>query len=162
MKVHLNTLHMRVAELITKTRRNTNRKAGIVDQAEIEASWDVDMQGSLGEMAFAVGMNLCPDMQVVPSPWDFKYKGYTVDVKTVRGPKHHLEVKGYKKPGDCDIFVLVWQVQKQRGDLADTYHILGWISNIDFFEFCHEQKYDNGKIVKRVSQNYIRKMESLS
>jgi hypothetical protein len=154
MKVTLNAHEYAIAEHTTKMRRDEDRDKGRKDGIPESDSYDCDLRGSLGEMAFAKGFNKYPDFTMEPGDYDFIVDGYTVDVKTSKGHNNHLELKSTARKGRCEKFVLI------TGEYP-TYFFRGWIWEKDYWTVCFKKPYEDGAWSWWVAQANLNPMKTL-
>lgn len=89
----------------------------------------IDIDGVVGEYAFARMMNLCPDFTISPRSGGYDlltHQGQTVDVKTTRRANGQLLGEIKKRDSYSDIYVLM-----VVDDVSATF--VGWAKGRDLF-----------------------------
>ena len=86
-----------IATHIAHLRQAQNKSAGLPDQRQSKAVDLITINYAL-ELAVAKGLNLYPDLEFMrPGIEDCMYRGWTIDVKTVRFGHMNVRVKGDKR-----------------------------------------------------------------
>lgn len=110
MRVELTRSEQRIAEWLAQQRASTNRKRGITDaRVGPQDSLQIDIDGLLGEFAFAKLFNLYPDMQLGVRPLhDVVTAIGGIDVKTTRYRTGKLLANVKKSSIPSDWYALMW------------------------------------------------------
>ena len=97
-----------LAKYVARTRYESARKSGIVDQKKGDQSCeDTDLDGFAAELLFARIFNLFPDLSGGVEVVDgVTRKGKTYDVKVTRHENGHLIAGLHKKNKPCEVYVL--------------------------------------------------------
>lgn len=111
MMVVLSQHELSIAHLLGVQRRGSARAGGVTDaQVGKQSPYEIDIDGVVGELAFAKMANLCPDLTVGPRSGGadlINRNGKTIDVKTTRHKNGRLLATPKKADKPCDIYVLM-------------------------------------------------------
>lgn len=135
-EVTLSTSEQKVAELIAKTRYESNRSKNIPNQKKgPQSEYETDLEGSASELAAAKALNVWPDLADSIQAHDLVYNGVTIDVKTTKYRTGRLIAALNKKDKPCDYYMLL------VGE-SPTYDIKGFAKREDLL--CEETVTDLG------------------
>lgn len=105
-----------IASILGGMRSMVNRKEGITDrQIGTQNGVEIDQDGVLGELAFAMLTNRWPDLSMTPraDSSDGVLNGYRYDVKAARKREKPVDLLARKPNPDVDVYVLAIIEEKQ-------------------------------------------------
>ena len=139
-KVVLNSNEQKIAVLIAEQRYKTNREKGIKNRkAGSQSTYQTEVEGVGGELAFGKAFNLYPDFSTTRGDYDLKIADTTIDVKTTHYFTGRLIVPTTKKISDCDVYVLV------VGEMPN-YTIVGWLQSQHIINDEHRGNVGTGPV----------------
>ena len=139
-KVVLNSNEQKIAVLIAEQRYKTNREKGIKNRkAGSQSTYQTEVEGVGGELAFGKAFNLYPDFSTTRGEYDLKIADTTIDVKTTHYFTGRLIVPPTKKISDCDVYVLV------VGEMPN-YTIVGWLQSQHIINDEHRGNVGTGPV----------------
>lgn len=135
-EVTLTDSEQKVAELIAKTRFDSNRANNIYNNKKgPQSNYETDLEGAASELAAAKALNVWPDLTEEIQVHDLTYNGFTIDVKTTKYRTGRLIAGLQKKDKSCDYYMLL------VGE-CPTYDIKGFAKREDLL--CEETVTDLG------------------
>ena len=139
-KVVLNSNEQKIAVLIAEQRYKTNREKGIKNRkAGSQSTYQTEVEGVGGELAFGKAFNLYPDFSTTRGDYDLKIADTTIDVKTTHYFTGRLIVPTTKNISDCDVYVLV------VGEIPN-YTIVGWLQSQHIINDEHRGNVGTGPV----------------
>lgn len=139
-KVVLNSNEQKIAVLIAEQRYKTNREKGIKNRkAGSQSTYQTEVEGVGGELAFGKAFNLYPDFSTTRGDYDLKIADTTIDVKTTHYFTGRLIVPTTKNISDCDVYVLV------VGEMPN-YTIVGWLQSQHIINDEHRGNVGTGPV----------------
>lgn len=109
-RIDLTTEELLICRLLGVMRRSSAMHSVQDRQVGTNDTWEIDVDGMVGEYCVAKHLNVCPDLTVGPRSGGsdlISRKKKTIDVKTTRVTNGHLLVHLDKINNPCDIYILV-------------------------------------------------------
>jgi hypothetical protein len=110
MIVNLTEFEYSLCTQMAVIRDASNRNNGVQDQMidKKQGKFAIELQGLMGELAFAKWANLYPNLDVKPQSQttDVVYKGWKCDIKATKHPKGRLIIPLNKTKESSDVYIL--------------------------------------------------------